>query len=288
MNTLGQLFSVNSFGESHGSHVGCVINGCPAGLTLDLPAIQQQVNRRKTNQQSFTSARQEDDLVQIVSGVYEGITLGSPIAILIQNQDAQSSDYDALKHVYRPGHADYTQTLKYGVRDHRGGGRSSIRVTAPLVAAGEIARQYVSHFMPLKIQAYVTQIGNISMSSIPVTEDLSARMEASEVRCPDEDASQKMLQEIEQARGEGDTLGGVIRCQISGLMPGLGEPIFGKFQACLSHAMMSINTVKGIEFGNGFQTASLRGSEQNDAFIIENDIVKPSTNHHSGLLGGIT
>lgn len=288
MNKLGQLFSVSSFGESHGSHVGCVIEGCPAGLTLDLQAIQQQVNRRKTNQQNFASARNEDDKVQIISGVFEGVTLGSPIAILIENKDAASADYDNLKQVFRPGHADYTQFLKYGIRDHRGGGRSSIRVTAPLVAAGEIARQLIRHSMPIQIQAYVTQIGNIKAQHIEPTTDLTNRIEASEVRCPDQTVAEQMRLEIEEAKASGDTLGGVIQCRISGIQAGLGEPIFGKVQSRLSQAMMSINTVKGIEFGDGFQTAARKGSKNNDSYIVEEGKIKPSSNHHGGILGGIT
>lgn len=288
MNKLGQLFSISSFGESHGSHVGCLIEGCPAGLTLDLQAIQLQVNRRKTNQQNFASARNEDDKVQIISGVFEGVTLGSPIAILIENKDAASADYDNLKQVFRPGHADYTQFLKYGIRDYRGGGRSSIRVTAPLVAAGEIARQLIRHSMPIQIHAFVTQIGNIKAPHIESTADLAHRIEASDVRCPDQTVSEQMRLAIAEAKANGDTLGGVIQCRISGIQAGLGEPIFGKVQSRLSQAMMSINTVKGIEFGDGFETAARKGSENNDGYIVEDGQIKLSSNHHSGILGGIT
>ena len=287
MNALGSTFKVTSFGESHGEYIGCVIEGCPAGLTIDIAGIQQQVDRRKTNQNDFSSPRQEDDLVQLVSGVYESVTLGSPIAILIKNKDAKPSDYDHLKDTYRPGHADFTTQLKYGVRDHRGGGRSSIRITAALVAAGEIARQLLVHSMPIDIKAFVTQIGSVQWNVR--NEAISqSQIEASHVRCPDIATSAQMLAHIEDIRAKGDTLGGVIQCEVKGLPVGLGEPLFGKLQAQLAHAMLNINTVKGFEYGEGFTAATMTGSEHNDAFGKTAQGIAPMSNHHGGILGGIS
>jgi chorismate synthase len=287
MNALGSTFKVTSFGESHGEYIGCVIEGCPAGLTLDLAGIQQQVDRRKTNQSEFSSPRQEDDLVQLVSGVYESVTLGSPIAILIKNKDAKPGDYNHLKDTYRPGHADFTTQLKYGVRDHRGGGRSSIRITAALVAAGEIARQLLAHSMPIDIKAFVTQIGSVQWHV--KNEAISqSQIEASLVRCPDTTTSEQMLANIEDIRAKGDTLGGVIQCEVKGLPVGLGEPLFGKLQAQLAHAMLNINTVKGFEYGEGFTAATMTGSEHNDAFGKTEQGIAPMSNHHGGILGGIS
>lgn len=287
MNALGTTFKVTSFGESHGDYIGCVIEGCPAGLSLDLTRIQQHVDRRKTNQSDFSSARQEEDIVQLVSGVYEGVTLGSPIAILIKNKDAQSSDYDHLKNIYRPGHADFTTQLKYGVRDHRGGGRSSIRITAALVAAGEIARQLLAHRLPINISAFVTQIGTVQWQATDANYAQS-QIEASPVRCPDTATSAQMLAHIEDIRAKGDTLGGVIQCEVKGLPVGLGEPLFGKLQAQLAHAMLNINTVKGFEYGEGFTAATMTGSEHNDAFSSNAQGILPASNHHGGILGGIS
>ncbi len=287
MNSLGALFKVTSFGESHGEYVGCVIDGCPAGLLLDLEKIQHEIDRRKTAQQSYTSTRQEDDQLEIVSGVFEGKTLGSPICILIKNKDAKSSDYDQLKNVYRPGHADFTTQQKYGFRDHRGGGRSSIRITAPLVAAGEIALQLIRQYYPIHIVSYVSQIGHVLCEKNYKLLDLSL-VDDSPVRCPEIDASNRMLDLIDQVKKEGDTLGGMITSIIQQIPVGIGEPIFGKLQAQLAHAMMSINTAKGFEYGDGFASVSQKGSETNDSFIKTNLGVETNSNHSGGILGGIS
>jgi len=285
MNQLGRLFSVTSFGESHGEAVGCVIQGCPAGLPLDLNLLQQQVDRRKTGQYAFASARKESDRVAILSGVYEGKTLGSPISLLIHNTDARSGDYDTLKDVFRPGHADWTNQVKYGHRDHRGGGRSSIRITAPMVAAGSVANQLLRYLFPINIVVFVSQIGSIA-TSIKVAD--AATIEASPLRCPDPQATEAMLQEIAACQEQGDTLGGCIHCHISGVPAGWGEPVFYKLQAALGQAMLSINTVKGVSFGEGFSAASHRGAEHNDQFIVDNGHIKTVLNKAGGILGGIS
>ena len=287
MNSLGSLFKVSSLGESHGDVVGCVIEGCPAGFSLDFDKIQLQVNRRKTGKQSFSSARQEDDQIEIVSGVFEGKTLGSPICILIKNKDSKPTDYDHLKDVYRPGHADYTTQQKYGFRDYRGGGRSSIRITAPMVAAGEIALQLIQHYYQVSIIAYVSQIGSVRCETDYNHLNFS-QIDNSIVRCPDEDTSNRMIELIDQVQQEGDTLGGKISCVIQQLPVGIGEPIFGKLQAQLAHAMMSINTAKGFEYGDGFASASMKGSESNDLFHKTTKGIETSSNHCGGILGGIS
>ncbi len=286
MNELGNIFKVVSFGESHGHSVGCVILGCPAGLKLNFDKIQQAVNRRKTNQQAYSSQRKESDSVEMISGVFDGMTSGAPICIMIKNENAQPSDYDELKDIFRPGHADYSYYEKYGMRDHRGGGRSSIRVTAPLVAAGEIANQLLLHFFNYENTTYVSQIGKIQM---PELQDISnAMIENSPLRCPHQETTKQMSIQIEQAKEQGDTLGGAISCRIKKMPPGIGEPIFGKLQAQLAHAMMSINTVKCFEYGEGKQSAMMKGSEHNDSFIYDEKKIKTTTNHHGGILGGIS
>ncbi|GBL35643.1 chorismate synthase [Filimonas sp.] len=289
MNTIGHLFSVTSFGESHGSHVGCVIDGCPAGLEIDLLKVQQQVDRRKTNQSSFSTSRNEDDQVACLSGVFEHKTTGSPITLMIKNKDAKSGDYDALKEVYRPNHADYTYARKYGIRDHRGGGRSSIRITAPLVAAGEIANQLLQQIAPITITAYVSQIGSVAMKNKHQYQLLDfSSIDQHEVRCPDEGTSKAMIALIEQAKMDGDTLGGVITCVVQGVPAGWGEPVFSKLQAELAKAMLSINTVKGFEYGYGFDASGMKGSEYNDAFEMKEGHVATQTNYSGGIQGGIS
>jgi len=285
MNQLGRLFSVTSFGESHGVAVGCVIQGCPAGLPIDLNHIQQQVDRRKTGQQHFASPRKESDRVQVLSGIYEGKTLGSPIALIIENTDARSGDYEALKDVFRPGHADWTTQLKYGHRDHRGGGRSSIRITAPMVAAGAIAKQLLQQVANIDWSVFVSQIGSVSTPLLQADAD---SIEASPLRCPDPQATEAMLQEIAFCQEQGDTLGGRIHGYITGIPAGWGEPVFNKLQAALGHALLSINTVKGVSFGEGFAAASQRGSEHNDQFVVENGQLKTRMNKAGGILGGIS
>lgn len=288
MNSLGTLFKVSSFGESHGSHVGCVIEGCPAGLSIDFTLIQHAVDKRKTAQNDFSSARKESDMVEIISGIFEGKTLGSPICILIKNEDANSTDYEALKDVFRPGHADASYFQKYTHRDYRGGGRSSIRVTAPLVAAGEIARQLLAHYFNFEIITYVSQIGTVVLTEENELPFTKTDIEQSSVKCPDEKVSAAMLEFIEACRLSGDTLGGAITCVMRHIPAGIGEPIFGKLQAQLAHAMLSINTVKAFEYGDGIQSASMKGSEHNDNFIHQDNQIATVSNHHGGILGGIS
>lgn len=289
MNTLGNIFKVTSFGESHGSLVGCVIDGCPAGIQLNFEAIQKQVLRRKTNQAFFSTTRIEDDEVEIHSGVFEHKTLGAPICIYIKNKDAKSTDYEALKDVYRPNHADYTNEIKYGIRDYRGGGRTSIRITAPLVAAGEIANQLLQKETKISCYAFVSQIGEIGLPNPFDFSNLDlSRIDESEVRCPDKIVSDKMLDLLSKTTIEGDTLGGIITCIIKNVPTGFGEPIFGKLQAELGQAMLSINTVKGFEYGYGFASAAMKGSEYNDVFILEDEEIKTESNRSGGIQGGIS
>lgn len=289
MNTIGQQFRVTSFGESHGSHVGCVIDGCPAGLSLDLQTIQNQVDRRRTAQATFSTTRKEDDLVEIVSGLVNARTTGSPIAILIKNHDARPHDYDALKDVYRPNHADYTYAVKYGQRDHRGGGRSSVRITAPLVAAGDIARQLIQQERQVNTTAFVSQIGSVALPDRNEWQQLDlTQTDQHAVRCPDMGTAARMQALIDAVQQEGDTLGGIITCVVKGLPAGWGEPVFGKLQAHLARAMLSINSVKGFEYGLGFKSSERRGSEYNDAFEVVDGNIQTKTNFSGGIQGGIS
>lgn len=286
-NTLGKNLQVTSFGESHGPLVGVVIDGFPAGFSIDLAAIQKALNRRRPGQSDITSPRKEKDEFQIVSGLFEGKSTGAPITILIPNEDAKPADYEALKDVYRPSHADYTYQTKYGIRDFRGGGRSSARITAGWVAAGALAEQYLISRSNIEIVGWVNSVYNIvaDINTAAVSRDI---VENSTVRCPDEAASQLMQAEIEMARTAGDSLGGTIRCIVRNCPVGLGEPVFGKINAQLAHAMMSINAVKGVEFGDGFAMAARKGSEVNDAFTNQKGNITTLTNHSGGIQGGIS
>jgi len=293
LNTLGNIFKVHSFGESHGPAVGAVIDGCPAGLALDMVAIQQAVDKRKTGQHSFSSARKEDDVVEILSGVFEGKTLGTPICILIKNKDARSKDYDNIKNVYRPGHADFTYQKKYGYRDYRGGGRSSIRITAPMVAAGEIARQLNTELTKTKTIVFVSQIGRAkydvsNLSETGLSKEEIIFLNSSDKNLVQSDFEKQVDKEIETTMVDGDTLGGRITTLIENLPVGIGEPIFGKLQAELSYAILSINTVKAVEFGEGIKAAAIKGSEHNDEFVLKAEKAATQTNHHGGILGGIS
>lgn len=286
MNALGQIFKVTSFGESHGEAVGCVIEGCPAGLHIDLDRIKRQLKRRSTAQSEFSSSRKEEDQIEWISGVYEGRTLGSPITILIRNTNAQSSDYDHLKNVFRPGHADFTNEMKYGFRDHRGGGRSSIRITAPMVVAGELALQLIQTYYPVEVIAFVSGIGKAQLEHDSDT-DLSI-IDENPFRCPSPGLWKRFEHEVKDALQHGDTLGGRITCRIRHLPIGIGEPLFGKLHAVLAHAMFSINTVRGVEFGDGFTLSEKRGSEVKDEFISGVQGIQTETNHNSGIQGGIS
>ncbi len=284
-NTLGTIFKITSFGESHGSSIGVVIDGCPAGLAIDTAFIQSELLRRRPGQSKITTARNETEAFEIISGVFEGKSTGAPIAIIIANSDARSKDYDHNIKVYRPSHADYTYQEKYGHRDHRGGGRTSARITAGWVAAGAIAKQVLAH-KNIHVQAYVSQAGTVKLDTPYTSLDLS-KTESNIVRCPDEAAANKMIALIEKTKKEGDTIGGVVTCVATNMPVGLGEPVFDKLHAALGHAMLSINAVKGVEFGSGFEGAAMKGSEHNDLFE-SGDKISTKTNRSGGIQGGIS
>lgn len=285
--SFGQVFRIHTFGESHGEAIGVVIDGCPAGLEIDETYIQAEMDRRRPGQSVITTQRKESDTFRILSGVYHGITLGTPIAILIPNEDTRPADYDQLKDAYRPSHADYTWEEKYGIRDHRGGGRSSARETAARVAAGAIAKLLLSR-SGIQIQAYVSAIGALSLDKDYQQLDLSLT-ETNIVRCPDPDIAQRMIELIQDVRATGDTLGGIVTCVIRHCPAGLGEPVFDKLHADLGKAMLSINAVKGFEYGSGFAGARLHGSEHNDTFKHDpSGKVVTTSNHSGGIQGGIS
>ena len=285
-NTFGQLFRITTFGESHGAAIGVVIDGCPSGIEIDLEQIQHELNRRKPGQSNITSARKESDEFEILSGIFEGKTLGTPIGILIRNEDQKSKDYNYLKDTYRPSHADYTYEQKYGIRDYRGGGRSSARETVARVAAGAIAKQILAS-KGIVINAFVNQVGNIKLEK-HYSELNFQNIEKNIVRCPDETTAQQMIQTIEEVKKQGDTLGGTIQCVIQNTPVGLGEPVFDKLHAVLAHAMLSINAAHGFEYGSGFAGASKKGSENNDEWENVDGKIRTKTNHAGGILGGIS
>jgi chorismate synthase len=284
-NTFGKLFKLTSFGESHGSMIGGIIEGCPAGLEIDKDIIQKDLDRRKPGQSKVTSSRKEDDKVQLLSGIFEGKSTGTPIGFLIPNINSKSKDYSNIKDVFRPSHADYTYEEKYGLRDYRGGGRSSARETACRVVAGSIAKQLLNNY-GVKISAYVSSIGNIFADEKKV--DLNKDYDSNIVRCPDPSASNKMINLITDLKSKGNTVGGQIKCIISGVEAGLGEPVFDKLHADLGKAMLSINAVKGFEYGSGFNGSKMMGAEHNDEFIVENGNVSTKTNNSGGIQGGIS
>jgi chorismate synthase len=289
-NSIGKNLILTSFGESHGAFVGSVLDGFPAGFKVDLQQLQLDMQRRRPGQSNLTTSRNEADEVQIVSGIFEGQTIGSPITFLIANNDTKPADYDHLKDIYRPGHADLLYQTKYGVRDHRGGGRSSARITAGWVAAGSLAKQFlenpIQNKLPIIITAWVKQIHTIEL---PKTDQIpsKARIEESLVRCPDIFTSEKMIEAIEKAKSEGDSLGGIIACTIENCPIGLGEPVFGKLQAILGLYILNINAVKGISFGEGFHVANLKGSENNDSWKMSDNKIGTITNHTGGIIGGM-
>ncbi|MGY8968922.1 MAG: chorismate synthase [Flavobacteriales bacterium] len=280
-NIYGTLFRLATYGESHGPAIGGVIDGCPAGIKLDLDAIQNDLNRRKPGQSSIVTQRKEPDEVSFYSGIFEGKTTGTPIGFAIHNTNQKSNDYSHIKDSYRPSHADYVYDVKYGIRDYRGGGRSSARETASRVVAGAIAKQFLS---PMDIQAYVSGVGTLSLDSHPSEIDFSS-VEQNPVRCPDPKMANEMERYIKQIRKEGDTVGGVITCIIKNVPVGLGEPVFDKLHAELSKAMLSINAVKGFEYGSGFKGTQMKGSEHNDLF---NSDGTTQTNRSGGIQGGIS
>jgi chorismate synthase len=280
-NTFGTLFRLTTFGESHGKAIGGVLDGCPSGLPLDLEAIQNDLDRRKPGQSAIVTQRKEPDTVEILSGIFEGKTTGTPIGFAIHNTNQKSKDYSHIKDSYRPSHADYVYDQKYGFRDYRGGGRSSARETASRVVAGAIAKQLLSS---VKINAFVSQVGNLSLEKDYKELDFSLT-ESTPVRCPDPDTASQMEQYIKKVKKEGDTIGGIISCVAQNVPVGLGEPVFDKLHAQLGKAMLSINAVKGFEYGSGFAGIKMKGSEHNDQF---NEDGSTKTNHSGGVQGGIS
>ncbi len=286
MNTFGRIFRLTSFGESHGRGIGGIIDGCPAGLELDIDFIQNDLARRKPGQSKITTQRKESDQIEFLSGVFEGKTQGTPIAFAVWNKDQHSNDYNDLKDVFRPSHADFTYIQKYGTRDYRGGGRSSARETIARVAAGAIAKQILAK-QGISVQAFVSQVGEIKLEKSYTELDLS-KTEENIVRCPDAETAEKMIARIEAAGKDRDTVGGVITGIAKGVPAGWGEPVFNKLHADLGFAMLGINAVKGFEYGSGFEGTKLSGSEHNDVFINTENGVRTKTNNSGGIQGGIS
>jgi chorismate synthase len=285
-NTFGKLFTLTTFGESHGIALGGTIDGCPAGLKVNLDFVQSELDRRKPGQSRIVTQRKESDTVEFLSGIFEGVTTGTPIGFIIKNENQKSKDYSHNMDVYRPSHADYTYDAKYGIRDYRGGGRSSARETSCRVVAGAIAKLILKH-NGVEVTAYTSQVGDIKLSK-PYTELDLSKTENNIVRCPDEAIAETMIERIEEIRKAGDTIGGVITCVVTGTPVGLGEPVFDKLHSDLGKAMLGINAVKGFEFGSGFDGVILKGSEHNDLIYAEDGTVKTKTNNSGGIQGGIT
>lgn len=286
-NSFGNIFRLTSFGESHGAAIGGIIDGMPAGIAIDLDAVQRELDRRRPGQSAIVTARNEKDRVRILSGIFEGVTTGTSIGFIIENENQHSADYGNIKDAFRPSHADYTYTTKYGLRDYRGGGRSSARETAARVVAGAFARQALAQ-LGIDLYAYTSQVGEIALSRDYRLYSRDA-IDTNAVRCPDAAKAAEMEQLIKQVKGEGDTIGGIITGVITGVPVGLGEPVFGKLHAMLGAAMLSINAVKGFEYGDGFDFATRRGSEVNDAFVTDDTgHVSTATNHSGGIQGGIS
>ena len=286
MNTFGTLFTLTSFGESHGEAIGGVVDGMPAGITVDMDFVRSEMRRRRPGQSAVTTGRQEPDEVEFLSGIFEGRTTGTPIGFIIRNTNQHSSDYDNLREVLRPSHADYAYWQKYGVRDHRGGGRSSARETASRCVAGALAKLALRE-LGINIQAYTSQVGHIALDNDYTRYDLSLA-ETNIVRCPDSEKAREMEDLILQVKGDGDTIGGVVTCVVTGCPVGLGEPVFGKLHASLGSAMLGINACKGFDYGRGFDGIAERGSEQNDQFIRTADGIATATNRSGGVQGGIS
>jgi chorismate synthase len=287
-NTFGHLFRITTWGESHGGGVGVVIDGCPPRIALSEDDIQRELDRRRPGQSAITTARDEADRCQILSGVFEGQTLGTPISIMVMNKDARPEAYAEMKSTYRPSHADFTYEAKYGIRNWQGGGRSSARETIGRVAAGAIAQKVLTHLFPaFELVAYVSDVYDLA-GEIDCAEVTRERVEENPVRCPDPVAAKKMIAAIEKARAEGDSLGGTIACVARGVPAGLGEPVFDKLEADLAKAMLSLPASKGFEIGSGFAGTLMRGSDHNDAFEIRDQKVRTTTNHSGGVQGGIS
>ena len=286
MNTFGNLFRLTSFGESHGPGIGGVIDGCPAGIAVDMDFVQHELDRRKPGQSSITTSRDEKDKVVFLSGIYEGQTTGTPVGFIVRNENQHPADYEELKHVFRPSHADYAYQQKYGIRDPRGGGRASARETIARCVGGAIAKLVLNRH-DIKIQAYTSQVAHIRLDKSCWEYDLSLT-ETNAVRCPDLQKAAEMETYIARIKAEGDTVGGIISCLIQGVPAGLGEPVFGKLHAALGYAMLSINAAKGFDYGIGFDTPLYKGSEQNDSFYNEQGQIRTRTNYSGGIQGGIS
>lgn len=286
-NSIGTIFRLTTFGESHGVAIGGVVDGMPAGVDIDISFIQQELNRRRPGQSSITTSRSESDRVELLSGVFEGKSTGAPIGFIVYNENQHSSDYDNMRDVFRPSHADFTYQHKYGIRDHRGGGRTSARITLSRCVAGALAKLVLRQY-GINITAYTMQVGNISIGSDYRRYDLSVA-ETNAVRCPDIVKAAEMEELIKEVKADGDTIGGIIQCVVSGCPVGLGTPEFDKLHAVLGKAMLSINAVKGFEYGEGFAGVTQRGSEQNDLFCIDSENnVRMQTNHSGGVQGGLS
>ena len=285
-NSFGKLFKITTFGESHGVALGVIIEGCPAGLKIDEAKLIAEMQRRKPGQSKITTQRKEEDEFEIKSGIFEGVTTGTPIGIVINNSDQKSKDYSHISDKFRPSHADFTYFEKYGLRDYRGGGRSSARETAARVVAGAIAKQLLET-KGITIQAYVSQVGDLKLAKSHSELDL-AKAEENIVRCPDPAVAEEMIELIDSVRKDRDTIGGVVSCVIKNTPVGIGEPVFDRLHAELGKAMLSINAVKGFEYGSGFEGVKMRGSAHNDKFVQDGDKVRTLTNHSGGIQGGIS
>jgi len=291
-NTFGQLFRVTTFGESHGGAVGCVVDGCPPGIEISESEIQKDLDRRKPGQSKITTPRKEEDKIEILSGVFEGKTTGTPIMMMAKNKDARPSDYEKLKDIFRPSHADFTYEKKYGARNWQGSGRASARETLARVAAGAIAKKFLNQELKIEFLACVEQVGNI-MAKIDLNKVTSQQVESNIVRCPDEKIAKKMIKLIEKTGKEGDSIGGVVLCLIRNTPIGLGEPVFDKLSADLGKAMLSIPAVKGFEIGSGFEGVTMNGSQHNDPFMTDLPAgrqvkIRTKTNFSGGIQGGIS
>lgn len=285
-NTFGNIFTLTTFGESHGAGIGGVIDGFPAGIEIDTDFIQNELDRRKPGQSRITTSRSESDKIEILSGIFEGKSTGCPIGFIVRNTNQHSNDYENLRNIYRPSHADYTYTQKYGIRDHRGGGRSSARETISRCVGGAFAKLALKT-LGITVTAYTSQVGGLALERDYHKYDLST-IENNSVRCPDSAMAKEMEKLILDVKAQGDTIGGVITCIIKGCPAGIGEPAFGKLHCALGSAMLSINAVKGFEYGEGFAGVSQRGSEQNDIFFNNNGKTGTRTNHSGGIQGGIS
>ena len=287
-NSIGKEFVVTCFGESHGRCIGAIIDGCPAGLPLTEEEIQKELDKRLPKNEEIVSARREKDTVELLSGIYEGFTTGAPICVLVWNTEVISDDYDTIKHTPRPGHADYPVRIKYlGFNDHRGGGRFSGRLTVAFVMAGAIAKKLLQ-LAGIQVLAYSTEIGGIKMNVTPSIETIKANTYESSVRCPDSKVAMKMEEAILKAKNEGDSVGGIVECVAFNVLVGIGEPLFDSLDAELAKMLFDVPAVKGVEFGVGFEAAQLKGSENNDSYIMRNGDIEATTNNAGGILGGLS